>query len=972
MNRRSLMVFIALIASFALASAGFAQGSQTANLIGTVTSADGEPLPGVTITVTSPNLIGVRTAVSAVNGDYIIKNIPAGAYKVLFALDGMTTVERSATLPLGGTSRSDAAMEITGAEETIVVTGEAPSALETTTVGANFDAKQINALPVARNLSSVAELAGGLTDNGTVAGQVTIGGAFAYDNVFLVNGVDVNDRFFGTANNLLVIEEAIEETQILTSGISAEYGRFSGGVINAITKSGGNTFSGSFRTDFTRPEWRDETPIEKDRGITRSGDLSKTYSATLGGRIITDRLWFFAAGRDLTADNNFTLPVSQFNATNTNEQTRYEGKLTGNLSSSHSLQLTYTKSESSNSLERQVTPLEAAALSKNSINENDAQVLAYSGVFTNNLFGELRYSQKHFGFRGLGGTGTRPQDSPFVAIGNAPGTEFGTYNAPYFDASDPEDRDNEQSYGALSYFLSTKSMGSHDLKVGVEVFKDIGVGGNSQTSTGFNPTTDYLTTAAGDPVTDANGNLIPVWSNPYVSGYYTYMAYWVPVRGAKNTIETKSVFFNDHWNLNSNWAFNVGVRYEDIASKSQSGIPTIGSTSIVPRLGVAYDVKGDGKYKIDVTYSEYSGKAIANQFGASSPAGNPALAYGYYVGPEGQGANFAPGFDIDNYVWFYFSNPLVTKDVAKGLKTPRTTEFTVSGGMELAKGGYLKLTYANRDQKDFIEDFTDRQSRLVPVNVGPIAGDLTEVQRIQNSNAPTRTYEALLLQGQYSLTDPWGLGGNWTHELKNDGNFEGEAGQSPGISSTFGDFPEVFSGARNFPTGRLDNFQEDKIRLWSNYAFDFGRGGSLDIGAIYRYDSPLTFSYARASFPLSSIQRTAGAGYYSLPSGQTLYFGERGAGEYEAIQSLDLSFSYGIPVWKTLEPRLKFFVTNVTNETGLVTFNTQIVPVTAAGAPRDAQGLPTTFTKGVNFGKATAVNNYQTPREYFLNFTIQF
>ncbi len=972
MMRRSLMVCFALIAGFALATAGFAQGSQTANLIGTVTSADGEPLPGVTITVTSPALIGERTAVSGVNGDYIIKNVPSGAYTVRFTLEGMKAVERTATLPLGGTARSDAAMEVSAAEETIVVTGEAPSALETTTVGANFTAETVQSLPVARNLSAVAELSGGLTDNGTVAGQVTIGGAFAYDNVFLVNGVDINDRFFGTSNDLLVIEEAVDETQVLTAGISAEYGRFSGGVINAVTKSGGNQFTGSFRIDYNKPEWRDETPIEKERGTEREGDLSKIYSATFGGPIVKDRLWFFLAGRDVTQDVAFSLPVTAYDGTNTNEQTRYEGKLTGNITSNHSLQFTYTDSESVNSLERQVTPLEADALSENSTRVNDAFVIAYNGVFTNNLFGEVRYSEKHFGFVGLGGTGTRPEDSPFIALGNYPGTEFGTYNAPYFDASDPEDRDNEQWYGALSYFLSTENTGSHDFKVGVEYFNDIGIGGNSQTSTGFNPQVDFLTNAGGDPVYDANGNLIPYWTSPYESGYYSYMAYWVPVRGAKNQIETTSIFVNDRWNLNANWSFNVGVRYEDIVSKSESGIPEVGSDSIVPRLGVSYDVQGNGKYKVDVTYSEYSGKAIANQFGASSPAGNPALAYGIYLGPEGLGTNYAPGFDINNYFWFYFSNPLVTKDVDDSLKTPRTREFTVSGGMELPKGGYLKLTYSNRDQKDFVEDFTDRNSALVPVTVGPITGDLTEVQRITNTNEPTREYEALLLQGSYRILDNWTLGGNWTHELTNDGNFEGEAGQSPGISSTFGDFPEVFNAERNFPIGHLDNYQEDKIRLWTNYTIDMGRAGAIDIGGIYRYDSPLSFSYARTNFPLSTQQRLAGTGYRSLPAGQTLYFGERGAGEYESIQSIDLSLQYSIPVWKTLEPWIKFSATNITNEDGLVTFNTQINPVTTAGAPRDQYGLPTTYTKGVNFGKGTAAANYQIPREYFVSVGIRF
>src|SRR5690606_11786470 len=119
-------------------------------------------------------------------------------------------------------------------------------------------------LAAPRTLSGIAEISPGLTSNTPNASQVSINGAFAFDNVFMINGVDVNDNLFGSPQNLF-IEDAIEETQTLTSGISAEYGRFSGGVINAITKSGSNTFSGSFRDELTNPSWSTETPFEVAR-----------------------------------------------------------------------------------------------------------------------------------------------------------------------------------------------------------------------------------------------------------------------------------------------------------------------------------------------------------------------------------------------------------------------------------------------------------------------------------------------------------------------------------------------------------------------------------------------------------------------------------------------------------------------------------------------------------------------------------
>src|SRR5438874_11513077 len=112
----------------------------------------------------------------------------------------------------------------------------------------------------------------------------------------MVNGVDINDNLFAQPQNLF-IEDAIEETQVLTSGISAEYGRLTGGVINAITRSGGNSFSGSARTNLSNPSWTTETPFEVSRGTTHLAQLSRTYEGTFGGPLVRNRLWFFTSGR---------------------------------------------------------------------------------------------------------------------------------------------------------------------------------------------------------------------------------------------------------------------------------------------------------------------------------------------------------------------------------------------------------------------------------------------------------------------------------------------------------------------------------------------------------------------------------------------------------------------------------------------------------------------------------------------------
>ena len=198
-------------------------------------------MPGATISVASPALQGVSSAVTDVNGIYVVRGLPPGEYTITIEMDGMATAKRTTRVELGRTVQVDVAMAPAAVAEQVTVRAEAVPVVTNPTIGANFNTKLINDLPTGRTPFTIAELAPGLTDNGPNAGQLTIGGAFAYDNVFLINGVDVNDNLFGTNNNLF-IEDAIEETQVLTSGISAEYGRFSGGVINIVTKRGGDIF----------------------------------------------------------------------------------------------------------------------------------------------------------------------------------------------------------------------------------------------------------------------------------------------------------------------------------------------------------------------------------------------------------------------------------------------------------------------------------------------------------------------------------------------------------------------------------------------------------------------------------------------------------------------------------------------------------------------------------------------------------
>ena len=296
MPSRVLASGVGLALALTFAPGAFGQGRQTGAIGGAAVDSQGLSLPGVTVTVSSPSLQGTRTAVTDINGNYSVPQLPPGAYSVVFTLSGFDDVEEEATVPLGGEVGVNAVLAPAGVTEMVQVVGVIPAEIQTTETASNMVVDEVNALPMGRSPFAIAAVQPGLNTNTPNGGQLAVNGSFAYDNVYLIDGVDTNDNLFGTSNSLYVAD-AIEETQVLTSGISAEYGRFSGGVVNVITKSGGNSFSGSWRTNYDNPTWEGLNPYEVENEVEREDVLNQTHEATLGGPIARDRLWFFTSYR---------------------------------------------------------------------------------------------------------------------------------------------------------------------------------------------------------------------------------------------------------------------------------------------------------------------------------------------------------------------------------------------------------------------------------------------------------------------------------------------------------------------------------------------------------------------------------------------------------------------------------------------------------------------------------------------------
>jgi outer membrane receptor protein involved in Fe transport len=963
MKRVAALVVMLFIA---VSGVAFGQGVQSGSITGEVQSADGLVLPGATVTVESRALQGVRTAVTDGRGAYIFRALPPGEYTVRFEFTGMKTVEKKAQLDLGVTITVGADLPLATIAETLTVTAETPSLLQQSTIGANMRADEIDQLPTSRTVYGVTEFAPGVSDRSPNA-EISIAGAFAWDNVFMINGVDVNDNAFGGPTSLF-IEDAIEEFQVLTNGISAEYGRFSGGVVNVTTKRGGNDFSGSFRVDLTNSSWRDENPIEDTAGTKRTDKTNKDYQATLGGPIVKDRLWFFGAGRTSDRTTDGTLVVTKIPYTSTSSNDRIEGKLTGTITKDHTVQASYfnyVTEETGPSLGSYAGDLDTFYDPPRRL---PAHLFAasYGGVLTSSLFAEVQYSEKVFSFENTGGSSTDIRDSPIFTISPEYAPQH-YYNAPYFDNTDPEDRNNRQIAAGLSYFKSTESLGRHDLKLGYENFRSTRTGGNSQSATGYYIYADYLGTP-GNPIRDANGKMQPVFAPGE-----NYLVNYIPTRGARIDVTTQSFYLNDKWQFNDRLSANLGVRYEKVRSEATGGIIGADTDTLVPRLAVGYDVKGDGTWKLGATYAIYSGKFTEGQFGDNTPVANPSYAYYLYTGPPGVGRSFAPGFDPKNYPEFQGGKvPTANVFLEEGLSSPKTRELTFSVGRALPNSGYVRATYVDRDVSGFLENFTDTTTGSTDLFVaGQFLGTADNVV-YRNTDVPTRQYRALQLQTAYRIASRFRAEAHWTHQFRNHGDFEGEGLNTPGTSSLFGDFPEVFFPSRHYPIGHLDDFQADKVRLWTTYDLRFGRAGHATLGLLYRFDSPYRRSRIAGNQPFSARQE-AGRRLYQAPparSGHSIFFGPRGAEEFDAEHNVDLALNYDVPVFKTLRPWFKLDVRNVLNKKAQIGGSTSVTPDPASAL--DEFGLRTGYLPTANFRKPSNSDDYQFPREFRVSVGFRF
>ncbi|MCU0303848.1 MAG: TonB-dependent receptor [Thermoanaerobaculales bacterium] len=742
---KGLVIWVA-VAVIALCSAQVsAQGTTSGSIRGTVTDPLGGVMPGVTVRAISDALVGGQlAAVTSEQGVYRFPSLPVGVYVLEASLPGFQSVrQENLRVSLGQTLAVDLQLgDVTVSVEIVVVADAVQVSTVDNNVGFNLGDAFIERQPVRRDPTDLMNYAPGIQDDQAYGAPST------YQNAYNVDGVDVSDPELGS-QWVLPSMDWVEEVQVAGLGADAEYGGFTGAVVNLVTKSGGNEFHGDARVYYSGGGLNSENAVEGAEGVNKV-DSDVDASVSLGGPVVRDELWYFVSGnmRQRQVEPFYTggAPLDDREDSDRTES-RVLAKLTWQASDSNTVRGFVDWDDVVHDY-RGVGDLTLASASQRQESPNWVYSLGWDSLVNSSNFLELKLT----GYTG------------------------GDDRLPYHgDIPNRLDADTGFDWQNLAQ-TSNKDVDRLAFDAAWSLFADGLIGGSDSHNFKFGLNYEQ---SHSDYITRRNGGFSYYDDSYYCDSLEDYFAdpfcgVFSSDRGSewnlKAEMEGLHAFAQDSWQI-GNFAINLGVRYSKYTGNFADPVsaPTSGGSDVydvdtwAPRIGFVWDILGSGKLVFKSHYGIYYEGLTVTMFDreASGDALSDAEYWDY---------NFDTGeFDIDAG-----GAVQARAQMDPGIDHPSVEQLVASFEYQLMKDMVIGLDYIQRDYRDInvmvVSNVGDYDAQVTTASPGdsPLAGgtlpfyDLLEPQEylITNIDFATREYSSVALRAHKRYSNGWSMDGS--------------------------------------------------------------------------------------------------------------------------------------------------------------------------------------------------------------------
>jgi hypothetical protein len=837
---RGRLSLVVLVLNGLAASAAFAQ--TTSNIVGRVTDEQGVALPGAAVEATGPALQGTATAVTDSQGRYRLALVPPGTYVVTFSLQGFARERQSGVaVGLGKDTTLNANLHISTTAEMTVVSEAAAVNFTSAAVGTNLDQRAVTTLPTGRNYSSLAQVVPGVSSdaNPLNADQstITVYGSTGSENAFYIDGVNTTGAEYGFQGKELNFE-FIQAVDVKTGGYEAEYGRSTGGIVNVITKSGGNEFHGDVFGYYDSDNKLQAKADPVVSNTTSAGYTRKDYGLGLGGFILKDRLWFFGAYDrvDNTQDN--TLPEGPRAGQVARSESKRDlgsGKLTFKLSQNQTFTGTFF-----------LDPRDDTGAINDATHSLNGDPLTYDGKKS---FGGTDYALRYEGLFGamwlftLQGARHKEKNDVGPASGAGDVVQYLDAQNNFYQTGGFGLIQNKDFTRDMLTFSATAFLGSHEAKFGVEYEKE---------------SADVLKRYSG-------GQQVSVFANPVnpAKPIYSHF-YWTtpdatvanaPVSALNANPEHKvtTLYLQDKWTVLPSLTVNLGLRWDRQQIVDASGVTQIDlKNDFAPRFGFTWDPTKDQKTRIFGSYGRYYEQLSMDlvirsfsyerqprivNYSKTGTAPDPAA-----ESDLGQGSIILGGF---------------TEPADPNLRNQFLHEYILGAEREVARNVVVGLKGIYRYYGEVVEDFLCINDGTYCIG-NPGKGLMSRLYTLDYSQTfpspeAKRDYRAVQLDVTKTFANNWWGQASYIWS-KLEGNFDGlyapftNVGADPNISAAF-DYYDFFTDGKNLNritnNGPLSNDRRHQVKLSGYYVFPFGL--SVGTSAYYRTGTPITrYGYSDA------------------------------------------------------------------------------------------------------------------------------